>query len=183
MGYFNDKKSTNISKDAVERLSEICLDELMFSSDAYICMIAMNLQGYKRLHRYISKKLYCLYLDIQKDAIEDFGEPVNSESRYNKYYTDDIKTHLHEWNEKLENHLKEIGNIIKVIFEENGYIYCTAQKLQKILYKNLIKNERALKKFEDCGYSYEIIYNHDKYLHDKVKAKEKEYKDTDYESH
>ena len=56
MGYFNDKKSTNISKDAVERLSEICLDELMFSSDAYICMIAMNLQGYKRLHRYISKK-------------------------------------------------------------------------------------------------------------------------------
>ena len=62
MGYFKDKNTTDNSKNAVERLSEICLDELMFSSDAYICMMTMNLQGYKRLHRHISKKLYSLFL-------------------------------------------------------------------------------------------------------------------------
>lgn len=180
MGYFKeDKQSRSMSEKAIERLSEICLDELMFSSDAYICMISMNMQGYKRLHRHISKKLYSLYLDIQKDAIEKYNEPINTESEYRKYYTEDLKTHLEEWNIKLESDLKEVGQIIRTIFEENGYIYCTAQKIQKILYKNLIKNERALKKFEDCGYNHDIIYMHDKYLHDKIKIIEKEDKYTE----
>lgn len=41
-----------------------------------------------------------------------------------------------------------------------------------MLYRNIIKNERAIQKFEDCDWSNEVIYLYDKYLHDKMKHEE-----------
>lgn len=176
MGYFNEEKHNlsehSNSKYMMAELANICLEELMFSSDSYVCMMGMNMQGYKRLHRYISKIFYDLYLEFQKEAVENFDEAIEVETDFSKYKSKDLKSHLETWNGLLEKHLKKAGEAVKAIFEEHGYISCTAQKLQKILYHNLLKNERALKKFEDSDYSPIVIYEHDRYLHEKIKAKE-----------
>ncbi len=179
MGYFKEenykeKRVNNVSKseELLNKLSKICLDELMFSSDAYICMIELNLHGYKRLHRYLSKEFYNLYLELQNKIVEKYDRALPMPKEFKKYTTDSLKEHLEHWTEILKEHLKEVGEIIKGVFEEDGYIPCVAQKVQKKLYKNIIKNERALQKFEDCDWSYEVIYQHDYYLHSKLKELE-----------
>lgn len=176
MTYFKDNESYNVEESNIEQLlrelSDICLEELMLSSDAYVCMIKMNMHGYKRLHRHISKKFQDFYLELQCESLEKFNRVLSSEINFKVYKINNLKEHLETWNLKLKEHLKKVGYIIKQIFEQEGYIPCTAQKIQNILYKNIIKNERAMKKFEDCDYSYHIIYEHDKYLHEKMKEKE-----------
>ena len=96
--------------------------------------------------------------------------PVDED--FERYTTESLKEHLHNWNKKAKEDLVEVGEIIRKIFEQDGYIPCVAQKVQKILYKNIIKNERAIQKFEDCDWSNDVIYLHDKYLHDKIKHEE-----------
>jgi len=177
--YFkNDKHSGSDysrSKEYMNVLGKICLDELMLSSDAYICMIKLNMHGYKRLHRHLSKKFHDLFLKVQCKSIEKYGVSLDLPEGFRQYHVDNLKDHLEKWNEILKIHLKEIGEIIKGLFEEEGYICCLAQEVQKTLYKNIIKNERAIDKFNQCEWSKEIIFEHDKYLHGKMK--EKEYKD------
>lgn len=175
-GYINEKSYSRESKEIVDesfkRLSDICLEELMLSSDAYVCMIELNLHGFKRLHRFLSKEFQNLYLDLQKETFEHTNQVTPSSIEYDKYKPKDLKEHLESWSMILEKHLKEIGIIIKSIFEEHGFIPCVAQELQKILYRNLIKNERAIKEFEDCDWAYDVIYRYDKHLHKKMKKEE-----------
>lgn len=172
MGYFENKKNYNLHNDYLSQLGGICLEQLMLSSDAYTCMIKLNLHGYKRLHRHLSKKFHDYYLEVQNKAMESTGIPIENNSEFEIYKVKDLKEHLIKWNEKIEEHLRQVGTIIKNIFEEEGYICCTAQSIQKCLFKNLIKNERAIKKFEDCNWSNESIYAHDIYIHTKMKEKE-----------
>lgn len=180
MGYIKNEENkslfeeNSITKDLYNKLSKICLDELMISSEAYVCMIELNLHGYKRLHRFLSKEFQNFYLEVQKDAYEKIDETLSSEYEYRSYKPENLKEHLETWTEILKKHLKEVGEIIKGIFEEEGYIPCIAQEVQKVLFRNLIKNERAIDKFNDCNWSYEIIYEHDKYLHKKIKKLEEE---------
>lgn len=176
MGYFKENNTRDSehfgSKKYYDRLGEICLEELMLSSDAYICMIKMNLHGYKRLHRYLSKKFHDLFLQTQCKSIENFGISLDIPERFEQYHADNIKHHLEKWNDILKIHLREVGEILKGILEEDGYICCIAQEVQKILYKNIIKNERALDKFCQCDWSKEVIFEHDKYIHKKIKKED-----------
>lgn len=178
MSYFKEDKKYSEEKHSsyLSELGDICLEELMLSSDAYICMIKLNMHGYKRLHRYLSKKFHDFYLRVQNNSLESTGRAIDNNSSFEIYTVKDLKEHLIKWNEKLEIHLKKVGEIIRGIFEEEGYISCTAQEIQRCLFKNLIKNERAIRKFEDCGWSHETIYVHDKYLHEKIKNKEEKHK-------
>ena len=174
MGYFEDEKQIEElnTENLLNELGDICLEQLMLSSDAYVCMMKLNMQGYKRLHRYLSKEFQDLYLDLQKETFEKYYKIKPSRINYQTYKVDNIKDHLEYWNESSEKHLKRVGEIIKIIFENEGYIPCVAQKMQKILYRNIVKNTRALQKFSDCEWSYEIIYKHDHYLHEKMKKEE-----------
>lgn len=169
MKYFNENKNTSESEELYGRLANICLKHLMFSSDAYVCMIKLNLHGYKRLHRVLAKEFYDIYLELQNDIVEMYHKVLPVEQDFEPYTTDSIKEHLYHWNKEAQEDLKDVGIIIKDIFEQDGYIPCVAQKVQKMLYRNIIKNERAIQKFEDCDWSNEVIYIHDKYLHDKMK--------------
>ena len=164
--------TTLSTEELYSHLANICLEEIMFSSDAYVCMINLNLHGYKRLHRMQSKKFYNLYLELQNDIVEMYHKILPTEQEFERYKVDNLKNHLYHWNKRNQINLKSVGEIIKNIFEKNGYIPCVAQKMQKIIYRNLIKNERAIQKFEDCDWSNEVIYIHDKYIHDKVKNDE-----------
>lgn len=179
MGYFDKEESKQAemvyksgSEELLKELADICLEQLMLNSDAYICSIETNMQGYKRLHRYLSKKFHDLYLKIQKEAVERYGRVIPSDIEFSVYKPKNMKNHLNQWNSKIEEHLKHVGLIIKGIFEADGYICCTAQEIQKCLFKHYIKNERAIHKFEDCDWSYEVIYEHDEKLHRKMKDKE-----------
>lgn len=172
MKYFNEDKTASESEELYSRLANICLEQLMFSSDAYVCMIKLNLHGYKRLHRVLTKKFYDLYLELQNDIVEMYHKVLPVDEDFKHYTTESLKEHLHNWNKKAKEDLVEVGEIIRKIFEQDGYIPCVAQKVQKILYKNIIKNERAIQKFEDCDWSNDVIYLHDKYLHDKIKHEE-----------
>lgn len=178
MSYFkNDEYNSSDSSRAQEyinKLGKICLDELMLSSDAYICMIKLNMHGYKRLHRHLSKEFHGLFLKIQCKSLEDYGKSLEIPPGFKTYHAEDLKEHLTKWNDILRVHLKEVGEIVKGIFEEEGYICCLAQEVQKILYKNIIKNDRAIDKFNQCDWSNEIIFEHDKYIHTKFKEKNEE---------
>lgn len=176
MAYFEQEKYVDetSTESLLNELGDICLEELMLSSDAYVCMMKLNMQGYKRLHRYLSKEFQDLYLELQRETFEKYYKMQPSKINYETYKADNIKTHLENWNEIMEKHLKRIGEIIKMIFENDGYIPCVASKIQKILYRNIVKNTRALQKFADCDWSYEIIYKHDYYLHEKMKKEEHE---------
>jgi hypothetical protein len=178
MGYFKDSQDESV-EELFNRLGDICLEELMLSSDAYVCMIELNLQGYKRLHRHLSKEFYTLYLDLQKESFEHTNKTVSIDGNFKKYKPRSIKEHLEDWTEILEGHLKEVGYIIKSIFEAKGFIPCVAQELQRIFYRNIIKNERTMKMFEDCDYNPEIIYKKDFKLHKRMRKIEEEhgYKD------
>lgn len=172
MGYFK-KDEICKTQEMLAKLADICLAQLMLSSDAYICMNKHNLHGYKMLHRHLSKKFQEFYLDVQKESIDKFGFVLDSEVHFKIYKPESLKEHLETWTEINEKHLKEVGEIIKSIFEEDGYICCIAQKIQKILYKNIIKNERAIQRFCDCNWSMSVIYSHDDFLHKKLKEEDK----------
>lgn len=174
MDYFDTDSDMNSADTLFNELGDICLYELMLSSDAYVRMIELNMQGFKRLHRHLSKKFHNLYLDIQRESLERFKKGFKSDLRYKEYHPDDIKEHLESWNKVLEEHLKRVGEIIKEIFDRCGYIPCVAKELQCLLYHNLIKNDRAIKKLSDCNWDINAIYKHDIYLHNKMKDIEKD---------
>ena len=71
MTYFKNQDELNVSnsEDLLRQLSDICLEELMLSSDAYVCMIKLNMHGYKRLHRYLSKEFQDLYLAFHQKCL------------------------------------------------------------------------------------------------------------------
>ena len=171
MSYF--KESSEPRNNEVDtlfiRLGELCLKHIMLSSDAYIRMMELNMQGYKRLHRHLSKEFHDLYLDLQRESVERYNKSVPSETQFKEYKPKDIKEHLETWTMVLKQDLKEVGLIIRDIFDTCGYIPCVAKDLQCILYRDLIKNERAIHKFEDCDWDYEVIYMHDNYIHKKMK--------------
>lgn len=170
MGYFKETPSTYDDVDSLfTKLGDLCLKHIMLSSDAYIRMIKINMQGYKRLHSHLSKQFHDLYLDLQRESIERYGKSVPSAVKFEEYKPENIKEHLITWTAVLEQDLKEVNNIIREIFNNCGYIPCVAKDLQCILYKNLIKNERAIHKFNDCDWDYEVIYSHDNYIHKKMK--------------
>lgn len=173
MFFEDDSAPKSNVEELLTELSNICLSELMLSSDAYICMIKMNMQGYKKLHRYIARTLYDLYLDIQNKSMENYGRILPIEQKFTKYTTTSLKEHLYDWNKILKKDLIRVGEIIRDIFNEEGYICCYAQSLQSLIYKNIIKNERAIQKFEDNDWSYDIIYKHNLYLKNKIKEIEK----------
>lgn len=171
MGYFDKETRVDSLENLYKQISNICLDHLMLSSDAYVCSIKHCLHGYKKLHRCLSKEFQDIYLDIQKEAIEKFDKYLEVESNFRNFRPQDFKEHLELWNEILERDLKTIGSIIVQMFNNCGYISCNASKIQKLLYKSLIKNEQAIKKLESLDWSQEAIYEHDNMVHDKMVKK------------
>lgn len=173
MGYFKDEPNITSGTPEVdslfERLGDICLKHIMLSSDAYIRMIELNMQGFKRLHRHLGKEFHDMYLDLQRESLEKFNKPIPSRGEFKPYKPKDLQEHLENWTMVLEEDLKEVNFVIKTIFNECGYIPCVAKEIQYILYKNIIKNERAIQKFEDCNWDNIILYKHDHYLHTKMK--------------
>lgn len=171
MGYFERETGVDPYESLYKKLSNICLEHLMLSSDAYVCSIKHCLNGYKKLHRSLSKEFQDIYLDIQKEAMEKFDKYIEVESRFENFRPHDFKEHLELWNDILQKDLKIIGKIIVEIFNEKGYIPCNASKIQKILYKSLIKNEKTIKRLESLDWSQEAIYEHDKYVYEKMVKK------------
>lgn len=171
MSYFKDTPNAHADEvdSLFEQLGELCLKHIMLSSDAYIRMIELNMQGYKRLHRHLSKEFHDLYLDLQRESLENRNKSIPSNAKFEEYKPKDIKEHLEVWTTVLEEDLKTVNHIIRDIFNHCGYIPCTAKDIQCILYRNLIKNERAIHKFNDCDWDYEVIYSHDNYIHKKMK--------------
>ena len=97
MGYFEHEKSnktiySNVSKveELLNELANICFEELMLSSDAYVCMIKLNMHGYKRLHRYLSKEFYDMYLEIQNKYVEMYNKSLNIPNKFEEYTAKDI---------------------------------------------------------------------------------------------
>lgn len=172
MEYFEENNSM------LDDLGSICLEELMLSSDAYVCMINMNMCGYKKLHRRLSKKFHDLYLCLQNESMERYGKPLSTFKNFKVYKTESMQEHLKNWNSTLKEHYKRTGFIIKEIFDKEGYISENAQNLQRLLYKNIIKNDRIIHKLEDLNWSMESIYDNDAFLCKKIKYKE--YKDKIY---
>ena len=168
MTFYDDLDKSNL-KEYFKKLGNICLKHLMLSSDSYVRMIELNMNGFKRLHRYLSKKYHNLYLKLQKEMFEYIDEIESGANEYKKYIPKNIKEHLISWNQEINNDLNTVGELIKNIFNEGGFIPCTARELQKILYHNIIKNKRAIQQFTDCDWDYEIIYEYDYRLHHKMK--------------
>lgn len=174
MSYFNEEdKSTFLynknSEVLYNKLSEICLENLMLSSDAYVCAVKMNLKGYKVLHRHLSKKFQDLYLKVQQDTMKRFDKLMYGAEEYAHYNYKSLRQHLTEWNIKLEKYLVDVGQIIRGIFEQDGYISCVAQEVQKTLYKNLLMNKKNIKILDELNWNESEIRNLDKELYNKMK--------------
>ena len=55
------------------------------------------------------------------------------------------------------------------IFEQDGYISCVAQEVQKTLYKNLLMNKKNIKILDELNWNESEIRNLDKELYNKMK--------------
>lgn len=171
---FEEDMDARTIEDIIADVADICISQIMFNTDsAGICQ-KINMQGFKRLHRHLSKKFHCYYLEFLNNSINDYNIIPESHSEFRPYTVSSFKDHLYNRLHILESHIKIMGELSKEFFNITGVIRCDMMAIQKCLYRSLCKTNRAIQRFEDNKWMPHDIYVYDTKLHKKMKKIESE---------
>ena len=174
MKYYEKMSKERDINDILSDISDICLKHIMFNSDSISVCQKLNYQGFKRLHRHLSKKFHCMFLTLLNDSINNFDVVPQNHSEFIRYNSSSLKEHLNNRYELLLNDIKILGQLSKEFFEMAGFVNCTIKEMLDCMFRSLSKTKRAIKRFDDNNWLQHDIYVYDNYLHKKIKKKEQE---------
>lgn len=167
-----DEVEPRTVEDILSDVSDICIHQIMFNSDsAGICQ-KINMHGLKRVHRHLSKKFHCYYLELLNNSINDYDHIPESHSEFRPYSVSSFKDHLYYRLELLQCHIRTLGELSKEFFCITGVVNCDIERMLHCMYKSLCKTRRVIQRFDFTEWAPHDIMMWDYYLHKKMKKVE-----------
>lgn len=165
-------------KSIYDRVNHILERNLQLNKESVISLQALNLNGFKRAHRwrvmyYIHKqlKLANILFNIERSKLDISPLTMN-------YSPNSLQEHLQYMINELEQSIEQLGMLNKQHFEEVGN---TSKIIEDIIYRmldDLGNLQRHKAKMEQTDWLEMFMFELDDKLHCKYKEKEKE---KDYE--
>jgi len=156
--------------------AELILDRLMFNERSKDITHSLNLQGFKRWHRYNTRRDMENMMHIKSYIIDHYHELPEVDNEDFKYLPVDLKAHLETWCERDKNLLASLSQLKTDLIVPGNY-HVEASLIQELLEEICCEIKylgRYMKELEDEEYSAYCIYQISRKVHEYFKKKELE---------
>ena len=157
-------------KHIYKRVDEILSSNIEFNKNAMISMQALGFNGFKRMHRVLSKNYLCLQIELANDLFDKYRAKEGFANTPITYCPSTMREHLATWDSRLEADLKALGELNKEHFNMIGITNSVIEKAISCLRHKHVKVYRWYKRFEETTWSAHDMHTVDQYLHDKYKS-------------
>ena len=155
-----------------KNVDNIVLTHLMINDDAMKVCQSLGYNGFKRLHRCLTKELLCEHIKLENCYFDRFQKVLNTKVNFSQYAPMDLKNHLEKWKELLTRHIQELGELNQEHFDVLGVTSETIECVIHILVKKLEKVNRWIIRFNESNWNSMEIHYVDDCLHKKYKKME-----------
>lgn len=145
-------------------------EHMQLNKKAMISMQSIGYNGFKRLHRCNAKEFLCWEIALANSLFDKYREKLNYTPLVVDYAPITLKDHLASWDAKLEESIKQLGNLNKEHFEKSGKTSCTIEEALGCMLKNYEKTGRWYKRFAETDWLAHDQHVLDDALHAKYKA-------------
>ena len=128
-----------------------------------------------RIPMLIPKEFYCAEIELINDHYDKYRTVFSIPYTEVRYEPKNLQSHLMDWDGKLKEGIKKLGELNKAHFEKIGVDNKVICKVLKCMLHNYEKVGRWYKRFEESGWLTHDMHCVDDRLHDKIKAKEEKH--------
>ena len=161
--------------EVLNRFACLILDNLMFHSESKADCHLMNLQGFKRWHRYAVMNDMKLMEKIKSHIVDYYAVRPEINSTYMHVIPSNLQSHIMKWLDIENNKYNEICGMIKELNEINAFVEAEMLTcINKKIACEIKKVTRLNKQLADTNWAYHEIYTVDRKLHKLYKKKESE---------
>jgi len=161
--------------------AELILDRLMFNERSKDITHSLNLQGFKRWHRFNARRDMENMMHIRSYIIDHYHELPEIESEDFKYLPVDLKAHMDNWCERDKVLLASLSQL-KTDLIITGNYHIEAALIQELLEEISCEIKylaRYKKELEDEDYGAYCIYQISRKVHEYFKKAELEIQHVD----
>lgn len=155
-----------------KNVDNLILTHLMINDKAMKYTQSLGYNGFKRMHRFLSKELMCLHQKLVTCFYDKYQKVLNVNVDNVIYEPLDLKSHLEKWKTLLENGIQELGELNQEHFDIIGVTNDIIEDLICKFMHYLEKINRWIKRFNESMWNSVDCHIVDDYLHKKMKKKE-----------
>ena len=159
----------------LNNVASMFLDNMMFHSESKDVCHQLNMQGFKRWHRYNAEEDRRFMEDLKDLIVENYNVLPTLTTRFVSNVPNDLMVHFQRW-EVIETYTKEeLNKAINQLCNLNAN-YEATYLMNKLacVEKELQKVKRYKKRMADTGMNMHDIYIISMHLHKKYKYKERD---------
>lgn len=150
-------------------VDEIILKHIMLNDKAMKLTQSWGYNGFKRLHRVNSKKLFCEHQKIENNMFDKYRKMLDINIDFVRYSTMDLKNHLEKWKNILYEDINNLQKLNYEHFEKTGISNDIIECILKIFFHDYEKVCRYIERFNESNWNSIDCHNLDDYLHKKMK--------------
>ena len=171
----NSKSMSEQITDIFNSVHDVISTYKKVSIKSMVIMQHLGYNGFKRWHRYKSKCLFDLELQLMNKLCDEFRITPNFKDLDVSYTPSSIEEHLRNWDKLLLDSVQELGKLNIEFTKQTGMPCKLIEKLIHKFSKDYQKVGKYLKRFNDSDWLTLDIHIVDDCLHKKYKEKEKNY--------
>lgn len=171
----NSKSMSESITDIFNSVHDVISTYKKVSVKSMVIMQHLGYNGFKRWHRYRSKCLFDLELQLMNKLCDEFRITPNFKDLDVSYAPSGIEEHLRNWDKLLLDSVQELGKLNIEFTKQTGMSCELIEKLIHKFSKDYQKVGKYLKRFNDSDWLTLDIHIVDDCLHKKYKEKEKNY--------
>lgn len=157
--------------ELLECIDEIMLRNLIYNDKAMKYCHAIGFNGFKRMHRWNTKKFLCWHIDLENEAYNKYRMTLETQMQDFEYNPSDIISHFQKWDMKLGEDIKALGHYNNLYRDWAGKDNCIVDEVMALMCKNYEKAGRWHKRFTETK-SMHDMHDLDDSIHAKYKAME-----------
>jgi len=155
-----------------KNVDTIILSHLMVSDSAMQYTQALGYNGFKRMHKCLTKELLCKHIELETCYFDIYQKVLNAPVDTPTYNPTTLKSHLEKWKELLARHIQELGELNQEHFDVVGVTNHIIEDLIHCFIKKLEKVNRYIKRFNESDWNSMDCHMVDDCLHKKYKKME-----------
>lgn len=168
------------TKEILTDLGSCYLAQVMLHMDSMNVCQSLGYNGLKRFHRCKIKEFNNYLICLENKSIDYWGIVLTNIKADESYKPSSIMNHASSMVEKLETHLKKLGELNNEFLQLHGTFAPDAECAIKCTFKVMEKYKRIIKRYEEIGNHATAIHDlhtWDGILHKKMKEYESSLKE------
>ena len=156
-------------REIYTEVAEVLCEHKQLNINAMAICQSLGYNGFKRLHRCLSKKMMCAEISLINNFYDKYRDVFLPPHATATYAPRDLKSHLMEWDKKLLDGITKLGDANKKHFEKVGVENCVIKDIMECMLHDYEKCGRWYKRFEETSWLAHDLHVLDDRLHDKLK--------------